>query len=442
MINSDNSTECDVVVIGGGPGGSTISALLADMGWSVILFEKDQHPRFHIGESLLPMNLPILERLGVLNKVHDIGLVKYGAEFNLDAHHNKKTTFYFKNAMDKNHPYAYQVRRSEFDQILLQNSASKGVEVFENTRVTDADFTDEKYCIVHTRNIDEQECIWKARYVIDASGRSTFLSNKFDLKRKSTHHNSASIFGHFEAVERRHDIDEGNISIYWFKHGWFWMIPLRDGIMSVGAVCSPDYLATRKSEPMEFLWETIKLCPDMHERMKNARLVGEARATGNYSYLSEKTYGKNYLMIGDAFAFVDPVFSSGVYFAMNSACMAVDVVNSCLKYENKSPKMLIEYDNEIQKGLRTFSWFIYRFTSPAMQNMFMSPKNLFHMEEAVLSMLSGDVFRNIPVKFPISLFKVFYYITSIFNFRCAWANYKSRQSFISTIFSGETAHRD
>lgn len=180
----------------------------------------------------------------------------------------------------------------------------------------------------------------------------------------------------------------------------------------------------------------------MHERMKHARLTGEARATGNYSYQAEKTYGNNYLMIGDAYAFVDPVFSSGVYFAMSSACMAADVVNACLDNHKNSQRMLIQYNRKINKGLRTFSWFIYRFTSPAIQNMFMSPHNMFRMEEAVLSMLSGDIFRNTPVRFSINLFKIFYYITFIFNFRRAWAVHKARKGIISTVFGGETTHRD
>ena len=244
----ENSRSCDVLVIGGGPAGSTISALLAEKGWQVSLLEKDHHPRCHSGESLLPMNLPILERLGVLEDVHKIGIVKHAAEFVSSKYNSGRLqSFRFKNALENPFPYAYEVRRSEFDHILLKNSACRGVDVHEGVRVQDVELQHDGLHSVRAVEDDGTPCNWQTRFVVDASGRDTLISRKFGWKKKSDKHNSAAVFGHFNNVVRRSGEDEGNISIYWFEHGWFWMIPLKDGVMSVGAVCWPDYLKTRKS---------------------------------------------------------------------------------------------------------------------------------------------------------------------------------------------------
>ncbi|MEJ2481372.1 MAG: NAD(P)/FAD-dependent oxidoreductase [Acidihalobacter sp.] len=317
--------QCDVLVIGGGPAGSGVAALLAQKGRKVVVLEKDHHPRFHIGESLLPQSLPLLEKLGVLDEVRDsIGILKPGAEFNSDTHPNRQQVYYFKYAWDKAYPHAYEVRRAEFDHALFRNAASKGAQTVEGMRVTEIDFRKDQTSLVHARDEQGEEHIWEARFVIDASGRDTLLSKRFGLKYKNPNHNSAAIFGHFRNVPRREGDDEGNISVYWFQHGWFWMIPLRDGTMSVGAVCWPEYLKTRDCPPAEFLQKTIALSPGVSERMKNAELVGEVQATGNFTYYSKAAAGDGYLMVGDAYAFLDPVFSSGVHLALTSAFFAAD----------------------------------------------------------------------------------------------------------------------
>ncbi len=258
--------KADVVVIGGGPAGSTIATLLAKKGWHVVLYEKAYHPRFHIGESLLPMNLPILERLGVLDQVAEIGMPKYGAEFNSHERRVTRSTFYFSKAVDKAHPMAYEVKRAEFDHILIRNSVANNVLVYEGCSVKNVDLEGEQK-IVQVQNPQGKSESCQCRYVVDASGRDTFISKRLGLKQKNPKHNSAAIYSHFRNVVRRSGKDEGNISLYWFKHGWFWMIPLKDGLMSVGAVCYPEYLKQRKSSPNDFLWETIQSCPGVYKRM-------------------------------------------------------------------------------------------------------------------------------------------------------------------------------
>lgn len=211
--------QCDVLVIGGGPGGSTAAALLAARGRKVVLLEKDVHPRFHIGESLLPANLPLLEQLGVLDEVAAIGMPKWGVEF-ISPSHRHVTALKFTDAWDKTLAGAYQVRRSEFDQLLLRNAARKGVLVFEGNRVRQVSFRPGfGGADVQSAAADGAVQEWDARLVVDASGRDTFLGHRLRIKEKNSRHASAAVYGHFVNAERHAGSREGDISIYWFEHG-------------------------------------------------------------------------------------------------------------------------------------------------------------------------------------------------------------------------------
>lgn len=435
----------DVVVIGGGPAGSTIAPILARKGWKILQVEKDLHPRFHIGESLLPMNLPILDRLGVLDEVRRIGVIKHGAEFNWEQFDEagNPVTYRFAEAIDPVYTYAFQVRRSEFDRVLFAHSRRLGVEARQGVRVTRVDLGATSDHLVHAVDEQGQPVLWKTRYVVDATGRDTFLSRKLNLKQRNPRHNSAAVFGHFENVIRRPGEDAGNISIYWFDHGWFWMIPLHDGAMSVGAVCWPEYMRTRSRGLADFLWDTIRLCPPVHERMREATLIdGEARATGNFSYTSSRMGGRGYLLVGDAYAFIDPVFSSGVFLAMNSAELGAEVVDGCLRDPARESALQRGFERRIKRGLKNFSWFIYRFTSPVMRRLFMGPRNTLRMREAVISLLAGDVFGRTPLSLPLTAFKVVYYFYSCLYLHHTLPAYLGRRRNRRVTFSGGTTSQD
>ncbi len=412
-------TRPDVVVIGGGPAGSTVAALLADKGHDVVLFEKAQHPRFHIGESLLPMNMPLFDRLGVRPEVEAIGITKVGAEF-VSPWHEHTSRFFFAEAMDKSFPYAVHVRRSEFDQLLFQHAAKQGARTFENQRVThvdmDAGKDGDKRALVKVKGEDGTETAWQPRFVIDASGRDTLLSNQFDAKLRNRRHASAALFGHFRNAERAPGRLEGSITLFWFDHGWFWYIPLLDGTTSVGAVAHPGYFKEhRKGASLdEFLMQTIALAPKLADRLKNAEMIEPATSTGNYAYDSKFCRGDRFVMIGDAFAFVDPMFSSGVYLAMNSAFESANAVDHWLKGEARlAEKQFRRFEKVMKHGPKMFSWFIYRITSPAIRNIFMHPRNMWRMQEALLSILAGDLFRNTPVWPRLLGFKFIYYCSCI-----------------------------
>ena len=399
----------DVLIIGGGPAGTTAGAFLARKGHRVCLLEKSRHPKFHVGESLLPMNMPLFESLGVAEEVAEIGLPKIGADFTYGADSSEYRTYRFDRALGESPPSAYEVKREEFDHVLFRNCQRAGVETFEDTKVCSLDLNGGEPIVV-SKGPDGEETTWRPRFVIDASGRDAFAASQLGWKKKNPKHASAAIFGHFKNVERRPGADEGNISIYWHKNGWMWMIPLREeGVMSVGTACWPDYLKTRKTDTRQFLLDTIASCPAAAERMEGAESISPVRVAANYSYNSSKCWDDGFMAIGDAYTFIDPVFSSGVYLAMNGAERAVAPVEQWLSGDRAGYRSSCQrYEKTTKKGLKRFSWFIYRFTSPAMRNLFNNPKNVLRVEDAVISMLAGDVFSNPGVQRRLLLFRVIY----------------------------------
>jgi flavin-dependent dehydrogenase len=407
------ANSCDVLIVGGGPAGSSAASVLAEQGYRVVLLEKARHPRFHIGESLLPANLPLLERLGVADQIRAIGMEKWGAEF-VSQDDGRHQEFQFANGWDKSLGLAYQVRRSEFDEILLRRAAQLGTEVVEGCRVRDIDFASGKaqVCADHE---DGRRETWVADTVIDASGRDTFLGSRLQSKQRNKKHNSAALYAHFTGAQRECGKREGNITIFWFEHGWFWFIPLADGATSIGAVVWPHYLKTRSTSVREFFLATIAMCAPLAEKLKDATLASEVEATGNYSYACDRSHGANYFLIGDAYTFIDPVFSSGVMLAMNSGIVAAETIHACRTQPAKAKRALRQFDRIMRHGPKQFSWFIYRVTNPTMRELFLGPRNVLRMEEALLSLLAGDIFGRTPIWKSLRLLKGVYFAMSLAN---------------------------
>ena len=425
--------DCDVLVIGGGPAGSTAAALLAARGCRVTLLEKARHPRFHIGESLLPANLPLFDKLGVRAEVEAIGMQKWGAEF-VSPWHDHAQSFEFAEAWDKSMPYAYQVRRSQLDEILIRNASRKGANVIEGCRVRDLEFLpDDAGVRVRAEHDDGRAAVWHCRFLIDASGRDTFLGNRLKAKHRNPRHNSSSLYGHFRGAKRHAGQKEGHITIFWFEHGWFWFIPLADGITSIGAVVWPYVLKARDKPVQDFLLGLIAQCPALADRLQDAALVSPVEATGNFSYTCDRTHGPNWLLLGDAYAFIDPVFSSGVMLAMNSAFAGAEAVDTCLRQPARAAQALRAFDRVMRHGPKEFSWFIYRVTNPTMRNLFMAPRNLFRVKEALLSVLAGDIFGKTPIWGSVLAFKAIYYLASLGNLRRTLLAWRQRKRNIRYV---------
>jgi flavin-dependent dehydrogenase len=280
---------------------------------------------------------------------------------------------------------------------------------------------------------DGNERRFEAKYLVDATGRDTLLAGRLGIKQRNRRHASAAVFGHFTGARRLPGKSAGNISIFWFNHGWFWFIPLADDTTSIGAVCSPEFMKQRKTDVTSFFESLIAQCPALAERLTDATMTGPATATGNYSYRADRMSGRNFIMLGDAFAFIDPVFSTGVFLAMKSAFLGADVVSASLhKSGAEADRALRRFETEMRSALDRFSWYIYRVNTPAMRDLFMAPRNYFRLQEAMLSLLSGDVFDESPIHLRLVLFKAIFYI-KIFIARqaqrfAAWSAVRSHEA--------------
>ncbi len=428
--------EPDVLVIGGGPAGSTVAALLARKGWSVTLLEKDAHPRFHIGESLLPQGMPILERLGVLDAVRDCSVLKLGADFPNDD--GTYSVFDFSKSLRPQSEFALQVKRADFDRILFDAARQAGAECHEHTRVDAVDFTPG-----HRATVRAGEHLWKPRYVIDASGRDTFIGSKLKLKARNPRHASAAVFSHYEGVKRREGRDAGNVSIYRHAHGWAWVIPLSGGTTSVGAVCFPDHLKQRRGDTEGFLAKTLDSIPELADRMAMATRTGPVHVTGNYAYTCNRMHGPGWTLLGDAYEFVDPMFSSGVFLAMHGAERGAELVDGILREPAREASLQRAFHRRFDTGLREFKWFIYRFTSPTMKYLFANRRNVLGVEQAVVSMLSGDVFDDAgPVLRRLRIFRAIYALTSLRMGGMAWDSWTRRRRQVHVEMQDETLQRD
>ena len=348
-----DSQSPDVVVIGGGPAGSTVSTLLAQQGVRVQLFERERFPRFHIGESLIPETYWVLKRLNMLPKMQQSPFVKKHSVQFVNSNGRNSAPFYFRDNKPHECSQTWQVVRSEFDQMMLDNAREHGVSVHEGVRVHDVLFEGDRASGVKIRDEDGLFREVRAPVVVDASGQSGLIMNRLRLRVWDPLLNKGAIWTYWEGAYRDTGRDAGATLVIQTgsKNGWFWYIPLHDDVLSVGVVAPFDYLFKGRTNYAQTYDEEVESCPGVKERVAKAKRVTGYFATKDYSYRSTRVAGDGWVLVGDAFGFLDPLYSSGVLLALKSGDMAADAIVEGLKTGDTSGAQLGKWGACFNEGV-------------------------------------------------------------------------------------------
>ncbi|WP_397569737.1 NAD(P)/FAD-dependent oxidoreductase [Schlesneria sp. T3-172] len=391
-----NSTDPRVIVIGGGPSGSTAATLIAQRGHKVRLLEREQFPRFHIGESLIPQTYWVLKRLNMLDKMKSSEFIrKYSVQF-VGASGRLSEPFYFLDHKPHESSQTWQVRRSEFDQMTLQNAADHGVDVQQGVRVLEVLFEGER--AVGVRVKDEaggEERIERADVIVDASGQSSLIMGKLGLREWDQELKKAAVWTYWEGAQRDTGRDEGATVVLQVqgKTGWFWYIPLHDNIISVGVVADHNYLfKNRDTKDFEAIYHAeVEKCPAVKQRISLGKRVAPYRAAKEYSYRSRRAAGDGWVLVGDAFGFLDPLYSSGVLLALKSGELAADAVCEGLAKGDTSAAQLGAWEPDYVRGMQRMRSLVNAYYAGFSFGRFVAKHP--NRKGDITDLLIGDLFR-------------------------------------------------
>ncbi len=393
----------DAVIIGGGPGGSAAASYLARAKKTVLLLEKEKFPRFHIGESLLPYNQRLFEEIGVLAKLEAAGLIrKYGAQFHL-GNGSKAIKLVFRNGRFTRHCEAFQVERARFDHLLLDHARTCGAEVREGWTVTRFSSRPESVT-VEARGPDGGKHSFQGRFLIDASGRSNLTGNQEGLRQVHPRLKKLSIFGHFTGVTLDPGEEAGDTIIVRLADKWFWLIPLTSEKVSVGCVLDQEEFGRMKEPPEKLFARLWQSSPALVERMRNAELIQPIQTTSDFSYFNRRLTGQRLLRVGDAAAFMDPIFSAGVYLAMYSAKLAAEAVNASLRAGDDGGRRLQAYERRIFRSMRRYWELVEGFYTTPFMEVFLQPRDKVDLPAAVTALLAGELEGGWTIRWRLRLF--------------------------------------
>lgn len=342
-----------VIVIGGGPAGSTVSTLIAQHGYRVELFEREKFPRYHIGESLIPETYWVLKRLNMLDKMKKSHFVKkYSVQF-VNSQGKQSAPFYFHDNKPHECSQTWQVLRSEFDEMMLRNAAEHGVKTHQGVRVLDVLFDGDRAVGVQVLDENGEKREVRADVVVDASGQSSMLINKFQLRVPDPELNKGAVWTYYEGAYRDTGKDEGATVVLALdnKAGWFWYIPQHNDRLSVGVVADFDYLFKNRGSHAQVFAEELERCPALKKRLSSGRQVEKMFATKDYTYRTKQAAGDGWVLVGDAFGFLDPLYSSGVLLALKSGQLAADAVVEGLKKGDTSKEQLGHWAEDYIVGM-------------------------------------------------------------------------------------------
>ncbi len=388
------STEnCEVAIIGGGPAGAALATFLSRHGHDCVILEKSSFPRYHIGESLIPHTHGTFKRLGLLPQMQGSDYPeKYSVRF-VSPTGKENDPFYFSETITGDGARTWQVERSTFDRMLLDHAHSSGAQVMERVRVHGVLF-DGKRAVGVRAGQNGSSFELGAKVVVDASGRATIIGRQLGLRGEVPGLDKSSLWGYYRGGRRLPGKDAGETTIFLLgESGWFWFIPLPDDIISVGIVSPPEYLNLEQGRYEEILHREIGKCAPLWERLEKATLEGKSRGLKRLSYLNRQTCGEGWVMLGDARAFLDPIYSSGLFLALASAELAADSIHEAIKLDDLSPSALGSFEPALAGGIEVIRRLIHAFYDPTFSFRKFVERFPIH-RGALIDCLVGDVLKD------------------------------------------------
>jgi flavin-dependent dehydrogenase len=357
--------SCDVVIIGAGPSGSSAAAVLAEKGHKVILIERSRFPRYHVGESLLPFNSKILKRLGLLDKMRKSSFIKKNSVQFVDQDGVMSNPFYFNTRYPDELAQTWQVERAEFDTMLMKAAKQNGAFIMQETEVVSLIEENGEILGLIALNQKNEDIEIRAKITLDCSGKEAFSANRLAWRVKDPELNKVALWTYFEGAARASGVDEGATTVAFIpEKGWFWHIPLQNNKTSVGVVAEGKYLfSSGKKHLGEIFNKLIKKNKWVESNLKNALQIGEYWVTNEYSSHSRYCSKQGLMLAGDAYCFLDPVFSSGLMLALKSGVMAADAIDSGLIENDLSPARFISYATTLREGINNMRILVCAFYS-------------------------------------------------------------------------------